>query len=401
MMACGATKSPPPKAAQEQPESEPETPAAEKVDIKASFAREISTLKASPTSGAGPRARPLAAGEVTVERIEGATRYLIPLGTEASVTCLALDEVEDAGARLGSVLDGAKEKVSLRKVAPEPSRVVKEAPVVGLQATYTTGTGKTILFGHLKAAYHMRLGAAGFCLHDEVGYAKTFRQVADSFFDTLEVSSQDDATYHEVQFITVNDAPGGYSMTRLIPGQQGGSVFFKFDFLMLQRSDAEMHFSDSAQVLTLDKDGAVSRAQYFEGENGRSTLDIELEREKGAKYAYSGELHGKKLQGTASTKTPKGWSGPTIEARELKRRLKEGKPFTWVVETYKPEVNPTRFEEYSVSRTAKDGPRDVYVKAKQFEIAGNVDEAGLMEKGAANVGPVTLLLERAFIRGSL
>lgn len=399
MTACGASETPPPKAAQEP--SEPETPASGENDIKVSFAREASALKETPSNGEGPRARPLAAGEVTAEKIEGVTRYTIPIGTEAPVRCLALQNVEDAGARLGSVLDGAKEKVSLRKVAPEPSRVVKEAPVVGLQATYTTGNDKAILFGHLKAAYHARLDAAGFCVHDEVGYAKTFRQVADSFFETLEVNPQDEATYHEVQFATVNDAPAGYTFLRLLPGQQGANVYQRRTFLMLQRSDTEMYFSDSAEVFTLDKDGTVSQAWFFEGEKDRLTLEIELKREKGAKYVYAGELQGKKLQGTVSTKTPKGWSGPTMEAQELKRRMKAGKPFTWVVEKYDPGVDPTRFEEFSISRTAKDGPRDVYVKASQMEMAGNVDEAGLMEKGAAKIGPVTLLVERAYKRGSL
>jgi len=71
----------------------------------------------------------------------------------------------------------------------------------------------------------------------------------------------------------------------------------------LPAGPGEMSFDDDAEIITMDKDGAIATGKYVSAENGETAYTIDIERTK-AGYNYVGTIQGKAVNGSFKSKQP-------------------------------------------------------------------------------------------------
>lgn len=398
LVGCGK----PPGAA--GPEGRSGESAAGKPDFDAMGAREATGLAEQRVTGPGGRftgkALALATPKVSREDNDKATMVEIPIGSGEPMRCEVFDEEIDAGGTMGNVLANAGTKVQIQRVAPWAIEVVDEAPVTFVHALYTVATPKGKALGELKLAIHAAAGHPVFCSHDELGYEKTFIDGVKAFSGSLEHSGKapPKASFVEVAIAKLKGTPVGFTKTALFV-DGGDRRYADTTMIIMPVSASELRVEDDYSVQHVDAEERLASGLWVNASGGQVDLNITVKRTKGASYHYAGQVQGKKIDGTFSTKDGKGLASELFSVRELERRSKGKAPYSFEVAYYRPGTDPTRPITERYSREGSDAPETVHAKVGSTMIHGTLDELGLMKTAEFPIGGMSLTFERAFIRG--
>jgi len=369
------------------------------IDVEALMARESQGLSPRKLAAQNVRAEVMSAADPKVVVEEGMPKVVIPIGGEAAVECYLYDRDPLPGSTFVNIVENMKKEFEVRQVTTSPMEVVKEAPVTPLAIVYAAKTQEGMALGQLKLAFHFRLGSSSLCMHDELGYQKTFAQVTRSFFETFDRGNPGlDTKYVEIHAGEINDQPAGHDRN-LVYTDQGTEKLLSMSLLMIQTGPIEIIAQDSSSVITLDKQDRIEKGRWLESQNGGLSLDVELERIKGNRYSYKGTRRGSEVKGELTTKDPLGLPSSLWTQKELKNRLAKSGPFTLSFETYRPDDDPAKVSTLEIVRRDEDPPRAVRVKIKDAEAISTVDEQGRDQRFELVLDGAKMVLERAYQRG--
>ena len=152
------------------------------IDVQALMKRESEGLTRRKLAVQSLRAEVLSAADPKVVVEDNVAKVVIPIGAEADVQCLLYDQDPLPGSTFVNIVESMKKEFEVRQVATGAMEVVKEAPVTPLTLVYAAKTAEGTALGQLKLAFHSRLGSSSLCMHDELGYVKSFTDVSRSFF---------------------------------------------------------------------------------------------------------------------------------------------------------------------------------------------------------------------------
>jgi len=369
-------------------------------DAEAELAREAQGLSSRSFREQGLAFKAPASAAPTIKHDEGVAMITIPIGDGGTVECFLYEQDPDTGATLLHMLAGLKKSAEIRELTPGPLEVKRESPVVPLTALYTVEQEGGLALGQLKLAFHSRYNHSSLCLHDQVGYSKTFREVSGAFFDTLEAGREDLApAYAEVSAATIGGVPAGFDRAMIFRDDKeerrvGASL------LLMLRSASDLVTSDSVSSEVINAEGRVTSGEWYSSASGAPDLKISLELRKAGTYHYEGTFKGKPIQGDFTHTDKRGLaSGKSLEL-ELKKRLKKAAAFSIAHASYSPEQDPTRPTEETYSRLAGDAANRVRVKQGDMEIVGTIDAEGRFEVAEATLGRTHLRIARTFVRGA-
>lgn len=304
-----------PAAASDEPAAKEQAPgpAAERVPdpLRELLDREAPALPKAelelPREAGALSAEVEASGEVQVAREGEADALTIPIGTEQPIRCFVSSVRTDGASPIASVLQRMKDGTKVLSVRPVEVAAVSGSPALFVEAVYATAQndGKSGL-GQLKQAVVPHPDRSLTCLHDEPGYARTFRRVVKGLAASLAAAAPDvrsQARFAEITAVRVKDLPVGFVEQTIMADRDGGSTVRLFSSLLVPRSAGELRAEDKVVVHQLDRAGRIVSSTIAQSSGGQVETNVTLERGPDRKtYSYRGTLRGKQVEGRFATR---------------------------------------------------------------------------------------------------
>ncbi|MGI5861378.1 MAG: hypothetical protein ACOX6T_04890 [Myxococcales bacterium] len=377
-----------------------ETPAAPDVDLEALAVRELDALAKVPVRFPDDlfSAEVEASGEPSTHFEEGMLIIMVPLGTESQMVCYVYQEDIDTGVTVMNLAALVGETNKLVELRPVDVVAIDENPAMFVEMDYLHDSGQGLLAGRLKAMVFPHPAHPVMCLHDELGFSKSFERIALGFARSL--SAKTDlvaARYGELQIIKVNGQPYGFTRMLVRDGAEGAAVY-EWTGSRLVPSDDGMDAVDEAKSAISNAEGRLLGIGYAFLINGELALQAGANRKADNEYAFQGVKGGEPFSGTFQTKDPAGLCSDLLVAKLIRDELLGGKQSQLVLEEYLPSANPLGLTE-SVMRKGEDGPRSLSVEVGGATMLGRADERGFLESVEMRMPNVTVVWERAFARG--
>lgn len=389
-------------AAEKQAPAEVTSPAEARRQLLAALEREREPMPQQKVADAEGRfaGATEAVGRPVLEEAEAFTTVEIPIGTGAEISCFLYRDSIDAGVSLQRIISALGETVTLEALRPVEIAAAGARPALFLELDYTTPTedGRT-------AAGQVKLMAAPdddlplICLHDELGYRRTFRRVAQGFAASLQPRGEQ-PRFTELHVFRVNDLPVGFEQRRIWELEQGQTVVENTAVLMMPRSRNALVFQDTSSTQVSDKGQRVTQYSYARARDGQLLVHATLERQQGNTYRARGTHQGKEFSATLTTEDTQGLLSEVAIQRELKRRLLSGETPQLSFQTYAPADAPEAWRTIAY-RKAPGGERAVTLVSGTMEARGELDEHGAVERVQMPVGgDATMTMERALAQGT-
>jgi len=372
-------------------------------DAEAMFGREAGDL--SEKSVTGPRnawtARVSASGTPEVEQGTGFAMVEIPVGSEEPVRCQVFGNDIDAGGALSHVFANAGRKVQLKKVLPWSVQVVGDTPAAFIDALYSAKTEKGDAIGQLKVAIHPAAGHPVLCIHDEVGYRKTFERITTELCESFKLASgrPPEPAFVEVQSARIGAMPVGFEKRVLVRTGKEREMT-TVTTMMLPTKEGLLQLIDDYRVEHIDEENLIARGAWVQAIASRVTVHIELERVKPGLYKYGGELKGKKVSGELQVKV-KGLPSSLASAQRLAEQSRKPDAFTYTEPRYWASVDPGKTFDVRYFRNKGEPPQMVHIVSENTEVVGELDEQGLLERAEMPVGAAKVTFRRDFVRGKI
>jgi hypothetical protein len=366
-------------------------------DFEATIKREASGLKEQGVQGpdAAWSAKVPAAAEPKLSRAENVMLVDIPIGSESAVRCQIFADTLDPAGTLHGVIKESAEAVEYRSIAPSGVGLFGGLPAAFLETVYVTETEGGKGAGGLKLAIQVREQESLLCLHDELGYRQTFKDISNAFFSSFQVrnASPSASTYTEVSKVHLGETDVGYGVTRVTPGEKPGERMYSYsNTTLIPISPKDVVFNDAYELYAYDAKSALQTATWVDGSNGEIAMKVTIKRGAGAKYAYEGEAKGKPLKGVLEA--PRGLGGPLDTAARLKKKLKAGGAFELVLPEYHPSLDLTTLVDVKYSHQKSDPARQVTVTLREHTITTELDEDGIAKASSFLIGKNKLTIER-------
>lgn len=395
---CGGASTGAAPAESPAPASEPA--AKEPFDLEKALAREADDLPAREVRAADWSARAFGGAAPKIEQKDGFVAISIPLGTANDVECFVYNTMLDSGEAMRNFIELLDpEKVEVSRVVPWEISVHRESPAVFVQALYLAPTAGGKAAGLLKIAVHADRAHPIACLHDEVGYVRTFERLAKGLFDSFESKSPaQKSEYTDTMILRIGKVPVGFETNDLLADEGGQRRWLSRSALLVPRDATSLHIEDDASNVLLDAQGRVKGGIWIETSQGKVNHRIELSQKKNFEYEYAGEVEGKKVQGTFSLATKAWLTSPVATASELARRLKKKGAFELKQQEYAPSVDPTKPVDVQYTRDASGA---VTVNTSAMRLVGSLASDGRPESFEVSSGPPGLTIQRAYTRGKL
>jgi len=372
-------------------------PGARPFDFDATIKREATGLSEHGVQApdAAWSAKVPATQEPKLSRSENITLVDIPIGSDSAVRCQVFAETLDPGGTLSGLLKESAGSVEYRSIAPTGVSLIGGVPAAFLETVYVADTAAGKAAGGLKLAIQVREEESLLCLHDELGYKQTFKDVSTAFFASFKpkAPSPSVTSYTEMSKARLGDTDVGFSWTRIKPAEKAGEREYSYsNTTLIPTSPKDVVFEDSYEVYSYDAKSVLQAGTWVEARAGEITFKIGLKRGADGKYAYEGEVAGKPLKGVLQA--PHGIVTSVDVAARLKKKLKAGAPFELVLSEYHPAIDPSALVAVTYRRQKGDPARQVAATMNDRTMTAEVDEDGMPKTTWFDVGKNRLTVER-------
>jgi hypothetical protein len=396
-VACGSAQTPP----RSQPDSGAEgTKAVGKRELQALLRRELGALPTLAVSAPNQAwSATIEARSVRLLRHEGAVEIQASLGTEQPLRCFVYDHPIEVGGALAKVFAESQGAVRYERITPMAVTPVGVAPVLIVDALYTTETAGKGALGQLKLAAYGSPSAPAVCVHDELGYTDTFARVVTGLARSLVArapSTDRNPAYVELHVARLGERAIGYHR-RALYREKDRTVARLSSAVVMSRAGGQIVFEDADTVLELNAQLRLEKGVWVRAANGAITTHIELERSGPQRYAYKGTHAAEDVRGTFEARDANGL-GSELSNAELVKGVLAGRAGATDVEEYHPTIDPRQPTRVHYSKSNTPGHVDVTIG--KMTLAAVPDERGLFRRIVVSAGAAKLVSERAVERGS-
>ena len=344
---------------------------------------------------------------------EGAYQIALDIDSPTPVNCEVIRDGFDSAALLRATLDlTLKEvepiqgKITRRSIETIDSGVLGSSPFLAANWIYLTDDGKGPKLGALKHIVAHKFGHGIYCSHLEVGYTKTFREVVTRLVDSLTMpwaEGMAEPYFVDISTFAIRDARVGYVAVSLTKDADGDTKVISQSAILAPAAGGDVSANDSFEVQWARPDGSLINSSSLDAQNGETESDLSLKQAEDGTWRVEGTFQGKQLNEPVAGQGPPGSALSQMLARRklLAAPNPVGTEFTapyWISD------NPTSFNDWTVKVTsALDSDRF----SAQESIAGIRFDAiierstGTGVSATLELGPVSMRVERVFLRGAL
>lgn len=340
-------------------------------------------------------------GRPSVVSQEGFYQAAAPVGTQSPMLCYVYQQELDSANALRGMLGELMKTFPTRKIVGFEAGMLGKTPYLYLEQMYVFGKKVGIVKG-LAAALPDNTVV---CLHDEMGYRKSFKRAVGTFVNSMSFpgSSAPEPAYTAVMIAKVNDNAFGFSRASFYEKPGEGSLVTRITALLMPRTPTELIAVDETAVEISGRKGRIAEGSYAASENGRAVRAINLKRMKGDNYSVNGQFMGKQIATTF--KARKGLDGAyrslflTRRMLRSKKRRKRG----LTMKSYVPAASPLKPMTVSVKATGKEfeGRPEFETTMGTLKTRSTFDEKGMAVSVLVPMGHLQMRMDRAYEEGGI
>lgn len=344
----------------------------------------------------------------TVEKVDGIYSIELDVGGDTSVHCVVYPEGIDLANSLRvtfehmiKAIEASEGKIEARALESTDAGAYGAVPYIALSWLYSVKGPQGVLVGGLKQLVMEKGGHGVVCLHDDLGYTRTFAAVTRAIADSLQTREPAGAPHYvEIATASMSGAKIGVAVTTLERDAEGDTRAMQMTALLLATEDGAVRSEDSTDIHWLRPDGTLINAASTSISNGELSADLSLTAEDEA-WVVEGRFQGKEVRTTLPPGAePGNW---VVQARQLRALLaqpdaagREHRIDLWI------EDNPAELTEFKTTLVAKQGD-DRYTARGDFggiAVDLTLDSASGMTAAAdLDLGPVRMKIERVYVSG--
>ena len=340
--------------------------------------------------------------------------YLVRMDARAGspIECVVLRQGQDLASFLVATSGHAYEmiaaahgKVTAKAVERVDAGAIGSSPFLAVDWTHRLeAEGQTPAVGALKQLAASKNGHTIYCVHDEVGYAQTFRKLADALISSL---AFDDAPKvrpyrSEISTLSLQGMRVAVDEVTYTKDADGDTQVQHTSAMLVPVDGQTLSASDELMIQWVRPDGSLINAMQIESENGQIATQLKLDPRDDGSWAVSGTFKSKPLSAEVPPSEPSTMLSDVIL---LRSKLAERNPVGSVmkVQTWLPGVDPSKLlaQELKVLRAIDD---DKFVA--KLEMGGIVadlvvERDGSTLAGKLTMGPMKMEIERVFADGAI
>jgi hypothetical protein len=374
-------------------------------------------------AGAGPEAEPLPdaafeapgafRGSVPAQLLAAPQRdgdawtLALGIGSAVPVECRIHDGDLDLAWSLARASEAQLDALAPRVGGIDVSRIANVdagalagALFAGIERVYRTSDGER--FGQMKHLMVSKARRAVHCMHDEVGYAKSFRRVVEALVGGLVFAEPAaEPPYEEIATLSANGRTIG-AIHASVTREPDGSLRLDTRKLgLIAMAPTTLRATDETGNELAREDGSLLRQELQSRDNGEVATQLALAPHPDGGWDMRGTFRSKRLESRIRSDAP--LSSSFREAQRLADALAttgvgaEVRASRWL-----PSVDPTSLTEQSVRIVERlpDGNYATRSVVGGIEGSGVLDPSGGFVFSEVEIGHIQMRSERVFRRGS-
>ena len=274
--------------------------------------------------------------------------------------------------------------------------IIGDTPYLQLDTLYHLGKGKKKASGILKTLAAETGDGLLLCLHNSIGYRKTFYTAFESFVEAFRANKPSKTFFNPVYQYTFNDIPVGYSSEKYTVDADG-DVEISNSVAMLIPVDANsISRTDSTSNSWSYANGSLINASSYSIENGElsSRFNISFQDEQ---WKVVGELQGKNVETSLSHKDSLlSDFGNYLKVIELKSSDKNSS----IDNLWNADIDPVSAVEVTFSKVADDDNANTKYQVGPLSMNMLTDANGVIKQALMDQAGLKLTVKLMYVKGA-
>ncbi len=374
----------------------------EKPDFKAMEKRELKTkAKSELTSKDGYLT---VSGEWTkkpeISYFETGSFYYLPLriGTVAPLECYVYKERLDMASSLLNFHNVMIKqfKISQREITRLNTSAIGDIPFMRVDLAYINEQKH---YGNLKTIVGNKFSNGFVCVHNEIGYKKTFQRIVSQLVKSLKVKDNSylkDYQSRSISTVEINSQKAGIVESYVVPLDQKQLYYVEYSSILIPRSKSDIVTLDKFVGEVSNQSGTLTSADYVTLKNGELDMEIRLERQKNGRFGVNGTFLSKEIKMNLNSQLglmPR----YTVSQEVLDHYFLKKKRSPRVFYIYSPQVNPTAALEVNYKFLKKLKKKRIELEEKVASLTSTTiyDKNGAISSTIPFAGS-TMIMERIY-----
>ncbi len=339
-----------------------------------------------------------------VDVADGTWYYNIDIGASSPVECYILSEFDGPANSLYAILDNAltvgipelnKKPLSSKHNLALGSGVINGTPYLLLDILYVVGEGDQKVSGVLKGLSAETGDTLQICMHNEIGYRKTFFSAFESFVEAISEKQTKPEFFDTVMQFTLNDIPVGYSRERFSKDAEGdiqieleSSILIPVDASSISRVDTESKSWSTP-------DGALINENVYSIENSALSASLSLSSEED-KWKVDGELQGKEVEYELEYTD---WLLSNYGSYLALLALNKSDEISAEYNMWLSDADPSSSLKVSINKVLDNPESNFKMDMGPLEVKFLADDNGVFLNGTMEQGPMKMKLKQLYVKG--
>jgi hypothetical protein len=276
-----------------------------KADVDALNKRETTAVGKAPISYGKLSGQLETLGTPKFEDTPSSIKMTVTIGTVGPLNCEFYKSETPASAPITKLLGEAASKVKIKTVRVVDVVAINDYPAVFLESEYVVKTAQGKGLGMLKTIFFDHPTTPMFCVHDENGYAESFRRITKDLAASLKMAGAEPkpAKLTQLYIEKLDGQPVGYTREAVAQGD-AGNLLYKSQSALFFSKGKELTTEVLSFAETWGSDGDILDGAYSEKTGADTGMDVSLKKEGAGEYSFKGKSSGKDIAGKFKTSPP-------------------------------------------------------------------------------------------------
>ena len=330
--------------------------------------------------------------------------FTVDIGSESPVECWAFQEYDGLANSLVNMMKYAVNNVSanLNKTLESQYNFsldvsnLGNVPVFSYDILYNLGETDERVSGLMKGMSAESANGLQVCLHNEIGYRETFKDVFTSFVNAVDRSANVKPFFFAINGMTMQGERVGIVSEKFSIDADGDVEIVEATSLILPVDANTVSSTDSLARSWSRIDGTLINTYEYTVENGEVLSSMGLSRTEGT-WVIEGEIQGKKVNSELSYDDVFTSNfGAYLETQKLANSDQDSLSYnTWSLEGDPTQPTPT----VMYKKSQKNGLLELVAEIESFKIEYTVDEDFIMQRAKVEMGPIDYSVMPMYVSG--
>ena len=271
-----------------------------------------------------------------------------------------------------------------------------DVPVFSYDILYNLGETDERVSGLMKGMSAESANGLQVCLHNEIGYRETFKDVFTSFVNAVDRSANVKPFFFAINGMKMQGERVGIVSEKFSIDADGDVEIVEATSLILPVDANTVSSTDSLARSWSRIDGTLINTYEYTVENGEVLSSMGLSRTEGT-WVIEGEIQGKKVNSELSYDDVFTSNfGAYLETQKLANSDQDSLSYnTWSLEGDPTQPTPT----VMYKKSQKNGLLELVAEIESFKIEYTVDEDFIMQRAKVEMGPIDYSVMPMYVSG--